>query len=755
MTEVNQLGKSDHYEYRKTNCRLCSYLCGLEAQMSGEQIVSLKPDPSRYPYDESIVQGCHRFHANLEFLEHRERLNHPLKRVGERGSNQWEQISWDQALDEISSKLLKLKEQFGAESLATSIGGPHTTFWPLHRFLNLFGSPNNIGIGQICWNPSIWVNALTFGWTLENEIDMQLTSCLVLWGVNPSESDNSLFWKQVRSFKRTGKPIIVIDPRRTRTARLTDHWIAPKPGSDAALALGLIHVIIKEKLYDEQFVADWCHGFVELKNRVSDYTPEATSAITGLEPGRIVEIARLYAGNGVSSIFHGRGIDQIGSNSIQVHRAIACLKALTGNVDRPGASHLSEGPSYLAEIDLELTETLPQEQRDKQLGQDRLKLQTFASYEALTRLTEKHGKKLPARYLTSAQPNLVWKAMLNNDPYPVRSLIVSGSNPLICQADSSLIQRSISSLDLFVSLDMFLNPTNVMADYVLPIAGSLERPVLQTNAGVADIAYGGPGAVEPLFERRTDFDFWRDLGLRCGQGEFWPWPDFEASLNDIVNPLNVSWDDFCRVGLHAPAPIYEKHKRKEVGREHGFATSTNKIELYSCFLEQFDADPLPQHIDQLSDDDFPLTMISGGRKQPYWASSFRQLQTLKRPNQYPTAEVSLSTARALNLIDNQQICVETEWGRAVFTLKISEMMDDVVNVDYGWWYPRRNLASPSFGAAFESNANTLTTADFDKADSVLGQWKYNDIPCRIYPVNDVQLQPADGTTKKETCHERT
>ncbi len=741
-------------EKRRTNCRLCSYLCGLEAEIEKGRVIGLEPDPQRYPYDAAIVRGCHRFHANLEFLEHRERLNHPLKRSGRRGENRWQRISWDQALDEIAEKLKALKGRFGAETLATSIGGPHTTFWPMHRFLNLFGSPNNVGIGQICWNPSIWVNALTCGWTLENEIDLERTSCLILWGVNPAESDNSLFWRQVRAFKQTGRPLVVIDPRRTQCARLADHWLAPKPGSDAALALGLIHVVVGERLYDEHFVTDWCHGFARLKEQAADYTPERTSRLTGIEPEQLVEAARRYAGHGPAAIFHGRGIDQIGANSVQVHRAIACLKAITANVDRPGAAHLSENPGYRAEIDLELTERLAPEQRAKQLGRQQLKLQTYDSYEALTRLTERHGKRLPARYLTSAQPNLVWKAMRDADPYPIRAMIVSGSNPLICQADSRLIFDALNKLDLLVALELFQTPTSVLADYVLPMAGSLERPVLQTNAGVADIAYGGPRALAPLFERRCDFDFWRELGLRCGQETFWPWPDFEASLETIVAPLGLSWREFCETGLHAPAPVYGKHRHKENGQVRGFATASGKIELYSRFLEQFGADPLPRHQPLEGREGFPLSLITGGRKQPFWASSFRRLQTLKKPNQLPTAEVSLTTSRACHLIDGQPVRVETPWGTARFNLKITEMRDGLVSVDYGWWFPRQPLETPGLGGAFEANANTLTTADFDLSDPVLGQWKYNNIPCRIFSAKE-DVPPVQGRSVKGRAKERT
>jgi len=719
-----------------TNCRLCSYLCGLEAVIENDKIVELLPDPARYPYDASIVLGCRRFHSNLEFLDHPKRVNFPLKRVGERGSGRWQQVSWEEALDDIAERLTRLKAQFGAETLATAIGGPHTTFWPLHRFMNLFGSPNNVGIGQICWNPSIWVNSLTFGWPLENEIDPDDTECAILWGVNPAESDNSLFWRQVLAYSRTGRPLIVIDPRRTRTAALATHWLAPRPGSDAALALGLLHVIIREGWYDKGFVETWCHGFDQLKAHVGQYSPEKVGQITGISPAVIETVARCYASARPASIFHGRGIDQIGHNSMQVHRAIAGLKGITANIDLPGACHLSDRPDYIPEIDLELTERLSPEQRAKQLGRSQLMLQTYASYERLTRQTMKHGKRLPARYLTSAQPNLVWRAMLDDDPYPIRALVVSGSNPLICQADTKLISKALKSLDLLVALELFPNSVSSLADYVLPMAGSLERPVLQTNAGVANIAYGGPQGVKPLYERRTDFAFWRDLGIRCGQNRDWPWRNFTASLDAIVAPLGMDWSGFCEKGLYSPAPQYLKFEQEKNGQTVGFATFSGKIELFSELLQEFGADPLPVHKPVCATDaEYPLVMVSGGRKQPYWASSFRQLETLKKKPSRPEAEVSRETAADLNLADGQGILVETERGRAAFTLKVVTMRSGVVNVDYGWWFPEQGLSGDDPGGMLQANANLLTNADFDSADPLLGQWKYNDIPCRIVPVS--------------------
>jgi thiosulfate reductase / polysulfide reductase chain A len=729
----------------KTNCSLCGYLCGLTAHLADGGIARLEPDPSRYPYDAAIVKGCVRCGRNLELLDHPMRLNYPMKRVGERGSGQWERISWDQALDEIAARLKALKEDHGAETLATAIGGPHTVYWALHRFMNLFGSPNNMGIGQICWNPHVWADAVTFGWPLDNELDLEKTSCAILWGVNPAESDNSLFWRTIKEYSRSEAPLIVVDPRRTKTAALTAHWLPIRPGADCALALGLLNVIVMEKLFNRQFVDTWCHGFKALERHLAPYIPAVVETLTGVPAASIVETASHYAGSKPATLITGRGIDQIGPNSFQTHRALAILRAITGNVDLAGASHLGEMPDFTPEVDLELSDRLPETQREKQLGGGRWLLQSYQGYDLVDGYIQKHGKRLPVRYLTSAHPNLVWRAMLEGKPYPVRAMIVLASNPLLSQADSRLVYRALKSLDLLVVIDLFRTPTAMLADYVLPAAGSLERAVVQTNAGTANIAYGGDRAVDLLYERRANFDFWRGLGVRMGQETDWSWKTFQESLEDMLAPARISWRDFCETGLYCPPRSYGKFETidERSGLPAGFATPSDKIELYSAILNSIHAQPLPVHISRAGESkEYPLTLITGARTQPYYASAFRQMESLRRRHPEPLAEMSAECARRNGLAEGQAVWVESPYGRACFRLKIAVMGTDVVSVEYGWWRPELASAEPELGGVWRSNANLLTNADAQKYDNLMGQWAYNDLPCRVYPAEENDLGPS-------------
>lgn len=726
----------------QTNCHFCGYQCGLTATVQDGRILKVMPDPSRFPNDNKILRGCKRWPMAPEVIDHPQRINYPLKRVGERGSGNWKRITWDQALDEIAEKLTVLKKEFGPEVLATSIGGPHTTFWPLHRFMSLFGSPNNMGIGQICWNPGIWVNTLTYGWPIDMELDPALTECAILWGVNPAESDNSLFWHTIREFAQTGKPLIVVDPRRTRTAEKATLWLPVRPGTDIWLSLGLLHIVVFEKLYNQNFVENWCHGFNRLKDHLTPYNPSYVERITGVKAEDIVKASRLFAKCAPATLYSGRGIDQLGSNSFPTHRALAILRAITGNLDVPGASHLSEMPDFIPELDLELSEPFSTTDPN-QLGKERLLLQSYAGYAKVRELTLKHNKRLPMRYLTSAHPNLVWRAMLTGEPYPIRSMIVMASNPLLTQADTKLIYKALKALDLLVVLELFQTPTSMLADYVLPSAGVLERPLLETKAGVANIAYGGEQAVKPYYERRPDFYFWKELGLRLGQAQDWPWETYHQALEASLAPLGLTWGEFCSSGMYWQPNRYFKHD--EVNSNNvlpiGFATSSGKVEVFSELLNEIGEDPLPSPRKKCEPTEkFPLILMCGARFQPYYASSFHQIERFRAIHPEPLMEISLATSLKLGIKDGDPVWVETERGKARFITKIVEMCEDAVSVEYGWWYPEMNAAEPSLGGLWISNANCLTNGDFESSDPLVGTWTYNGCLCSVVQFDAMQSQ---------------
>lgn len=754
----------DTRELKPTNCHFCGYLCAFTATVEDGRVIDLEPDTSRYPYDEKIVRGCRRWRMNLDVLDDPNRINWPLRRKGERGSNEWERVSWDEALDDIAARLSALAEEHGPATLASAIGGPHASFWPLHRFMSLFGSPNNMGIGQICWNPRIWMDALTFGWTVEADIDPNVTEAVFIWGTNPAQSDNSAFWRSLIGISKSEVPLVVVDPRRTQVAARADLWLAVKPGTDCTLALGLAHVIIAEDLVDHGFVERWCHGFDELVEHVKPYTPEAVAQVCGLDPDDIVRAARIFGKARASVLVSGRGVDQVGPDVAPTHRAICCLRAITGNVDKPGACVLAEMSDFTPEVDLEMSASMTDEQKAACLNTPYTPLQCYEGYERARALTERLGRRLPVRYLTSAHPDLVLKAMLEGDPYPVRALIVEATNPLVTYADTHRVFAALSSLDLLVVIEYYMTPTASLADYVLPAAGAVERPTFQAHGGVANIAYGGPAAVEPYYERKTDYDVFRELGLRLGQADCWPDETLQGAYARTLADAGVTWEQYCATGLYWRPPAFAKHELLgEDGKPAGFATTTGKIELACEILGELGGDRLPtpspraaipplrgtadgddgtESVLAAADDAGAaeadgadaaegLILITGARKQPYNASMFLSNPDFRAGYPDPLVEVSPRTATRLGLAEGDRVVLANEKGEASFILKTAPMRDDVVSADYGWWFPEREPGAPGFGGIWESNINTLTDCSVAGGEAMIGTWSYNAIHCTI------------------------
>ncbi len=730
-------------EVKPTNCHFCGYCCAFLATVEDGRVVDLKPDPARYPYNERILAGCRRWRMNLDVLDSPRRVNHPLRRVGERGSGEWERVSWDEALDDIAARLASLREEHGPGTLASMIGGPHASFWPLHRFMNLFGSPNNMGIGQICWNPRIWMDAITFGWTVELDIRFGTTSALFVWGTNPAQSDNSQLWQTIRAVG--GSPdmaLVCVDPRFTQVAAVSDLWIPVKPGTDCTLALAMLHVIFEEGLEDKAFLDEWCHGADELADHVKPYTPEAAAAFCGVDASDIVRAARLFA-KGRTAMVSGRGIDQTGKSVAPTHRALCCLRAVTGNVDREGSCILAEASDFTSEVDFELSDLVEDAVRPLCLNTPFAPLQCFDGYDLVRAQTDKLARRLPMRYMTSASPDLVLRAMETGEPYRVSALIVNATNPLLTYADTHRVFKALMGLKLIVVLDYYITPTGAIADYVLPCAGAIERPIFQIHGGVANMGYGGPAAVEPYYERKTDYDIFRALGQRLGQGEHWPDATLADAFETQLAPTGWTWDDYCLFGLYHVPPAPEKHLLAgNDGAPRGFATSTGKIELASELLPQLGGQRLPEQGDFMrlcspalverleAEGAHHVTMLTGSRKQPYNASMYLDNPKFRASSPHPVVEASEAMAAKLGLVPGDIVKLTTDQGEARFIFAIAKMRDDVINVDYGWWHPENGVpCAPDFGGIWESNVNTLTSCAMQ--EPLIGTWAYNAIDCMI------------------------
>ena len=740
-------------EIKRTNCHYCGYLCAFEATVTDGVVTELVPDASRYPYDVSVAKRCRRWRMNLPKLYDETRVNYPLRRVGERGSGKFERVTWDEALDDIASRMKALVDEHGPWTVASAIGGPHAVYWPLHRFMNLLGSPNNMGIGPICWNPRIWMDTMTYGWSIEIDFNPEVTGCLILWGTNPAESDNSLFWSNIASYARGGGHLIVVDPRHCASANLATLWLHPYPGTDTVLAYAIARALIEEGLCDDAFIEKWCHGFEAFKAAAFARTLSEASAICGIEVADIIEAAHQFVDFGPGALISGRGVDQIGPNVAPLHRVLAALRAITGNVDTEGACNINVYPHFMSELELERSTDLAMVSREHGLNEGDCALQSYTGYANVWPRLATHNRYLPMRYLTSVLPVRVWNAAITAEPYKVSCLICNAANPLVTYADTRLVKQALEAMDLIIVLDYIITPTGQMADYVLPVASAIERPVFQAQGGVSNFSYGGPAAVPPQFERKEDYEIFREFGLRMGQTEQdWPAKNLTEELTRVVGRAGVSWQQFEEVGIVAGAAAYRKHEaiNPATGEPWGFATRSGKIELANEMLDEMGAGltaewfAVPGVHAQENEDGAAgtwrptgdqVTLITGARKQPYWASCYFEIDEFRKAHPKPTVEMSAATAERLGLKEGDECLisrVDTPEVEVLQYVHLTNMVDDVASAEYGWWYPEKMEGDPEANGCLESNINYLTRGTVDMVpEPLIGTWIYNGIPCRI------------------------
>lgn len=742
---------------KKTNCHYCGYLCAFEARVEDGVVTELVPDPTRYPYDTKIVSRCRRWRMNIDKLYDEERVNYPLRRVGERGSGKFERVSWDEAIQDISTRLKALVAEHGPWTVASAIGGPHTVYWPLHRFMNLLGSPNNMGIGPICWNPRIWMDTMTYGWSIEIDFRPDETGCLILWGTNPAQSDNSMFWNSISSYAKAGGKLIVVDPRLSTSARHATLWLHPYPGTDTVLAYAMARVLIEDGLCDSAFIDEWCYGFEEFSQAACARSLEESSVITGCSVEDIRAAAHLFGENTPAALISGRGVDQIGPNVAPLHRVLASLRALVGCVDVQGGCCINQYPRFMGELELEMSSMLPMESREHGLNEDK-GLQSYTGYAKVWPRLATHQRYLPMRYLTSALPVRVWEAAITGEPYRVTALFCNAANPMVTYADTALVKEALEHMELVVDLNYIITPTGQMADYILPAASAVERPAFQAQGGVSDFCYGGPAAVSPLYERKEDYQIFRELGLAMGQDpQLWPAENLTEELSRVVGRVDMDWETFETVGIAAGPAVYSKQlfPNPETGEEMGFATESGKIELANPFLESLGAGrvaqwfPVPgvhQPIEgqQGREGEVPgawrpagdcVTLITGARKQPYWASCYFEVEGFRKAHPLPTVEMSAATAQRLGLAEGDECLisrVDTPDVDIVQYVHVTDMVDGVASAEYGWWYPEKDMGSPGFSGCFENNVNLLTRGTVGmEPEPLIGTWIYNGVPCRI------------------------
>lgn len=706
------------------------------------KLVKVEGDPED-PYNQGRL--CSRCLALPEVVYHPDRLMYPMKRDRKnRGKDAWERISWDQAYEEIVEKFEAIKKEYGAESVVFAVGTGRDIFPYIARLAWSFGSPNAAYLlsGTACYMPRVvgmynitgafWVAdcAQNFPDRYDNP-EYSLTDVLAIWGNNPLESNaDGFFGHWVIDLMKRGTRLMVVDPRTTWLASKAELHLPLRPGTDAALALAMINIIIEEDLYDKDFVDRWCYGFDELKERAAEYPVGRVAEITWLPEEKIYKAARMYAAGNPSAVQIGLALDMGNTEALPGCQAIICLMAICGNLDVPGGML---PPHFLLNTGFGWGHDL----LDKETHARRLGVKEYP-------LTDKG--------FTICQTEITIEAMLTGKPYPIKGSWLQTTNFLSCtSANPKELLECFIDQECVVCVDLFMTPTAMaLADYVLPAATFVERDGLRTCDGPQ---FGATiNKVTEVGECKSDMTINREIGHRWNP-EAWPWETDADAYTSILQSSYLGSIDFHE--LQQNTPMYKKveYKNYEKGLaradgELGFNTPTGRVELYSTMLEACGLDPLPFYeevdLSPISTPDlyeeYPLILGTGARDYMSFHSEHRQIPHLRAFKQWPTVEVNPETAEQYHVEDGDWVWLENHRGRAQRKVKITPTVQPwMIMTDHGWWYPEESGETPNNYGVWKVNINQLMENKCGK--SGFGT-NFKSLLCKMYKVEEGEQHGA-------------
>jgi formate dehydrogenase (coenzyme F420) alpha subunit len=651
-------------ETARTVCGICSGTCGMTVTLENGKVRSIEGDEG---HPTSRGHLCPKGRAFMELLAARDRLEHPLRKVA---ADKWEQISWEEALGFLTERLKKIKQGHGPEALALHIGqaGVGKEFSDyVERFANLYGTPNFSTSGSHCVESKLMASMLTYG--AMPLADFENSKCIVLWGKNPLSSTPSLVGT-LRESRARGCAMVVIDPKETAIAREADLHLQLRPGTDGALALGMLHVIVEERLYDKHFVDAWTVGFDKLPPLLSGYRPERVQEITGVPASKVRQAALLYAASRHACISQGVALE-LSTNGFQALRAIAILQAITGNLD------VSGGALFLKTAKLSELRLIRRDGRKPAIGS-----QEHPLFHAST---------------GHAQANLYAESILKGSPYSLKGLVVVGSNPVLTWPNADKVRRALAKIEFLAVMDPFMTETARLADLILPCASFLGGNELwdtshlssEPRLGVAPKSCDEEGLP-------TNWEIWKKIGMKMGYADFFPWETEEEAIDFRLQPLNLTLAELK--GMPG-GYVYHQWVQKKFEKE-GFRTPSGRVEIYSAELAKHGYDPLPTYREPAESPlstptiarEYPLVLTTGARTVGYLHSRFHNVPSLLSRRPEPLVEINPRTARDLHVADGEMVVVETRRGKIEVKVKYTNrVLAGTIMIPHGWDQANANV----------------------------------------------------------------
>ncbi len=722
MNQANEEAR----EWTRGICGICPAGCWIEAKIEGDRLVDIRADTTH-----PLGMICRRGQHAPEIVHSERRLRTPLRRVGDKGTLEFEPISWDEAYGAIVENLERIKRESGPEAMSIYTGRGSFELSLCDMFqpagvavssassvLFPFGSPNTMGVGALCYVSFAMIAPhVTMGRMLVNMFsDMENAELLVVWGANPATDSPPLDMHRLEAAARRGAQVVVIDPRRTETVEATGaEWIGIRPGTDGALALSLIEVLISEELYDEDFAERWCHGFEELRTYTQHFSPEVAATITGVPAETIRSLARRIAAAGGACPIMYTGLEYSDSG-VQAIRGVLSLFALAGQLDVPGGIGLAMRDSHFP---INRSCNQPNPDLDNAVARDRFPV--YSHYRG-----ESHALGLI-------------DAVQKGEPYPIRGLIIHGASILTSWPETPVWRDTLAALDFLVCIDRQMTADMAYADIVLPASTGFEIHSYQVYG---PIFRERVPMIAPVGEARNDYRIMADLAAHLGYGELYPKTE-EAMIRFALDGSNFSLEDVREAGgtVKIPSPMMEYRKWEKGGLrpdgEPGFDTPTGKFELASTILEDFGYEPLPKYTEPTEGPvarpdltaRFPLVFNSGARPHTDFRSQHHGVEGLLVDNPEPTVELNVEDARARGIESGDLVEVTTPRGSVPFRAVVSDaIVQGAIEVNMGGGTP----VGPK--AWREWNVNLLT--DVNNVEAISGFPVYKALLCDVQKTED-------------------
>jgi anaerobic selenocysteine-containing dehydrogenase len=706
-----------------TFCAMCgpNAGCGIEAIVRNGKFVGvrgLKEASSR-------GQLCAKAHGAPQWVYSPQRLRTPLRRVGAKGEGKFESITWDEALDIIAAKLKEQKEKYGPESLAALSPAPRYYSALQSRFLLLHGSPN-FGHSGICAIQRAFSYSYTIGGSPRP--DVENTKLLIIWAKQPIFSGPPKGGtRQILDAKQRGVKIVAIKPSIEPDVAIADEWVPVRPGTDAALALGLLHVVIGENLYDHDFVEKWTYGFDRLVEHVKQYTPEWAERVTGVPAQQIRSLAREYATTKHACIATGNGFEHATSCNDAL-RAIAILSAVCGHLDRPGGDLLGGGRGGRGGDDAD---------GGGGGGGERDSLRSRITPEFVDKLVGPEFPKpfQPVSGMTTSAYHRIIESVLTEDPYPVRTIIAPGTQPSVSNRGAKNVVAALKKLDFFVVIDVTRTAEMDYADIVIPVTTVYEN----------DLRFGSVGnrtmlankVIEPLGAYKSDLHFWIELAARMGYAkDFWN-GSVDEYVNSQLKPFKLTLDELRQHpgGIvrenrrPVAAPVYEKYEKAFAAQSTrvsgGPFLPQGKVAIYNTTFEQHGYNPLPEWREPPESitgtpellERYPLVFSDYHTSRVYFASWQRHVPYLREVAPDPTVHIHPETAKARGIDNGDWVIVESPHGYIKLKAEIYPgIRPDTVMALHGWWQKCDELKKPGFALTDGgANVNNMYSTDRKKA----------------------------------------